>query len=138
VRFVEKPDSRTAAVYVDSGAFWWNAGMFVTRADVLLGHPERLHPTLHEGLREIAAAWHTAHRGAAPEHWWPRLTRIAIDHAIAEPVSLDGGVAVVPGEFGWTDVGDFAALAAVAPSDEAVWVEAGGFVACRTGQAVSV
>jgi mannose-1-phosphate guanylyltransferase len=42
---------------------------------------------------------------------WPGLTRIAIDHAIAEPVAAAGGVAVVPGDFDWDDVGDFASLA---------------------------
>ncbi len=42
---------------------------------------------------------------------WPGLTKIAIDHAIAEPVAAAGGVAVVPGDFTWDDVGDFASLA---------------------------
>ncbi|RLV56356.1 mannose-1-phosphate guanylyltransferase [Aeromicrobium phragmitis] len=137
-RFVEKPDATTAGAYVASGAFSWNAGMFVTRADVLLGHLERLHPPLHTGLRAIADAWNTPRRDAALREHWPRLTRIAIDHAIAEPVSLDGGVAVVPGRFPWTDLGDFAALADTAASDDAVWVDADGFVANQTSQAVSV
>lgn len=137
-RFVEKPDATTAAEYVASGTYWWNAGMFVMRCDVLLGHLERLHPPLHEGLRAIAAAWETEHRDAVLERWWPRLTQIAIDHAVAEPVSLDGGVAVIPGDFDWTDLGDFATLAAHASSDDAVWVDGNGFVAARTGQAVSV
>ena len=41
---------------------------------------------------------------------WPGLTKIAIDHAIAEPVAAAGGVAVVPGDFTWDDVGDFESL----------------------------
>jgi mannose-1-phosphate guanylyltransferase len=45
------------------------------------------------------------------ERVWPGLTRIAIDHAIAEPVAASGGVAVVPGSFGWDDVGDWHSLA---------------------------
>ena len=44
---------------------------------------------------------------------WPGLTKIAIDHAIAEPVAEAGGVAVVPGTFDWDDVGDFASLGAL-------------------------
>ncbi|MFD1858870.1 mannose-1-phosphate guanylyltransferase [Aeromicrobium camelliae] len=137
-RFVEKPDAETAAAYLATGAFSWNAGMFVTRADVLLGHLERLHPPLHEGLRTIAAAWDTPRRDEVLDEHWPRLTRISIDHAVAEPVSLDGGVAVVPGRFAWTDLGDFASLADTADSDDAVWVDADGFVATRTAQTVSV
>ncbi len=46
---------------------------------------------------------------------WPGLEKIAIDHAIAEPVAAAGGVAVVPGDFGWDDVGDFASLATLLP-----------------------
>ncbi|WP_293784066.1 mannose-1-phosphate guanylyltransferase [uncultured Aeromicrobium sp.] len=137
-RFVEKPDAETAASYLATGAFSWNAGMFVSRADVLLGHLERLHPPLHAGLRTIADGWDTPHRDELLEQHWPRLTRIAIDHAIAEPVSLDGGVAVVPGRFTWTDLGDFASLADTTDSDDAVWIDARGFVAARTSQTVSV
>jgi mannose-1-phosphate guanylyltransferase len=47
---------------------------------------------------------------------WPALEKIAIDHAIAEPVAAAGGVAVVPGTFGWDDIGDFNSLAALLPS----------------------
>lgn len=50
------------------------------------------------------------------EENWPHLTKIAIDHAIAEPVAADGGVAVVPADaaLGWTDLGDFEALTGIA------------------------
>ena len=44
---------------------------------------------------------------------WPALTKIAIDHAVAEPAAAAGRVAVVPGDFGWDDVGDFASLGAL-------------------------
>ena len=46
---------------------------------------------------------------------WPTLTKIAIDHAVAEPAAADGRVAVVPARFGWDDVGDFASLSALLP-----------------------
>lgn len=113
--FTEKPDARTAAAYLATGEYSWNAGMFVTRAEVLLGHLERLHPTLHDGLRAIAAAWDTDRRHEVLERVWPGLLRIAIDHAIAEPVAAEGGVAVVPAAFEWDDVGDFASLATLLP-----------------------
>ena len=117
--FTEKPDAATAAEYVDSGEYFWNAGMFVVRAEVLLGHLERLLPDLHHGLRVIAAAWDTDRKWDAVERHWPTLQSIAIDHAIAEPVAAEGGVAVVPGDFRWDDVGDFSTLAAMLPADDA-------------------
>lgn len=115
--FTEKPDARTAAEYLATGEYRWNAGIFLVRAQVLLAHLERLLPQLHAGLREIAAAWDTPRRADVLERLWPGLQRIAIDHAVAEPVAAEGGVAVVPGEFAWDDVGDFASLAGLLPAD---------------------
>ncbi|SEJ33668.1 mannose-1-phosphate guanylyltransferase [Demequina mangrovi] len=111
VAFTEKPDAETAAGMLARGGFAWNAGMFVMRTDVLLGHLDRLQPTLAAGAREIAAAWDGPSREEVLARVWPTLTKIAIDHAIAEPVAAEGGVAVVPASFEWHDVGDFDSLA---------------------------
>ncbi|GIG22238.1 mannose-1-phosphate guanyltransferase [Cellulomonas chitinilytica] len=108
--FTEKPDEETAAAYLATGDYRWNAGMFIVRARVLLDHLAAQLPALHDGLRTIAAAWDGPEREATLSAVWPGLTKIAIDHAIAEPVAAAGGVAVVPGDFGWDDVGDFASL----------------------------
>lgn len=139
-RFVEKPDEDTARGYVEAGTFRWNAGMFVTRADVLLGHLERLQPHLHAGLQQIARAWGTDEQSDVMATVWPTLTPIAIDHAVAEPVSLTGGIATVPGRFQWDDVGDFAALADLgAPSDDGVvWVDADGHARATDGTTIAV
>lgn len=118
--FVEKPDADTAEAYLASGEYAWNAGMFVVRSDVLLGHLDRHHPRLAAGLRELAAAWDTPDRAPATERIWPTLTKIAIDHAIAEPVAAEGGVAVVPGGFAWDDVGDWDALGSLVPHSDGV------------------
>ncbi|MGW6131838.1 mannose-1-phosphate guanylyltransferase [Cellulomonas sp. NPDC055163] len=108
--FTEKPDAETAAAYLATGDYRWNAGMFFVRARVLLDHLAAQLPTLHDGLREIARAWDAPDRAEVLGRTWPGLTKIAIDHAIAEPVAAAGGVAVVPGDFTWDDVGDFASL----------------------------
>lgn len=107
--FVEKPDAERAAAYVASGEYRWNAGMFVARASVLLDLLAVEHPDLAAGVRTVAAD---------PERLddvWPDLTKIAIDHAVAEPAAAAGNVAVVPGAFGWEDIGDYAALADLVP-----------------------
>lgn len=112
-RFVEKPDAETAEGYVRSGAYRWNAGMFVVRADVLLGHLERHQPLLYEGVSRIADAWERADRAIVMAERWPSITRIAIDYAIAEPVAAEGGFAVIPADIGWDDIGDVVALAGI-------------------------
>lgn len=109
--FTEKPDAETAAAYLATGHYWWNAGMFIVAAGVLLDHLALQLPPLAAGLRRIAAVWDTPERDEVLAEVWPTLTKIAIDHAIAEPVAAAGGVAVVPGDFSWDDVGDFASLA---------------------------
>ncbi len=109
--FTEKPDAATAATFLATGRYLWNAGMFVVRTDVLLAHLGRLQPGILAGVRELGAAWDGPGRDDALARWWPTLTRIAIDHAIAEPVAAHGGVAVIPADLDWNDVGDFDSLA---------------------------
>jgi mannose-1-phosphate guanylyltransferase len=110
--FVEKPDLRTAKRYVADGSYLWNAGLFISRADVLLEQLGATHPDMLAGLTELAAAWDDpATRGPAVDAIWPNLTKIAIDYSVAEPAAAAGHMAVVPGDFDWDDVGDFASLA---------------------------
>lgn len=112
--FVEKPDADTAARYV-AADYLWNAGMFIVSAGVLASHLARLLPDMHARLETIARAWGTPAFEETLAENWPHLTKIAIDHAIAEPVAADGGVAVVPADaqLGWTDLGDFEALTGI-------------------------
>ncbi|KAI0785741.1 mannose-1-phosphate guanylyltransferase [Abortiporus biennis] len=116
--FKEKPDARTAAAYIKTGNYRWNAGMFVTRAAFLMELLKNYKPDLHEGLEKIAAAWDDESlRQKVLDEVWPELEKIAIDHAVAEPASFDRRVAVVPATFGWDDVGDFSSLADLLPAE---------------------
>ncbi len=141
--FVEKPDPITAEAYVNSGDYRWNAGMFVVKASVLLDMLEHYQPLLAQYVRQIAA------KPLRLSELWPRLTKIPIDNALAEPAAVDGRVAVIPGDFPWDDVGDFASLASLlvesadAPgvkvlgdSELVVMQEATGVVAPRSGRTV--
>ena len=112
--FVEKPDETTARAYLDTGEYRWNAGMFVVKASVLLDLLAEFHPELAAGLRDIAA------EPARLAELWPGLTKVAIDHAVAEPAAAQGRVAVVEGRFTWDDVGDFASLGSLLSNAVAV------------------
>lgn len=143
--FTEKPDAVTATAYLATGEYRWNAGMFIVRARVLLDHLATQLPALAAGLLEIAAAWDGPDRGEVLDRVWPGLTKIAIDHAIAEPVAAAGGVAVVPGDFTWDDIGDFDSLAQLLTSDTlgdeggVLRIDAdGAFVVPGSGRTVSV
>ncbi len=143
--FVEKPDLERARDYVASGRYRWNAGMFVCGATALLDLLAENHPELAADLRAIAADPDTL------EERWPGLTRIAIDHAVAEPAAAAGRVAMVPGPFDWEDVGDFGSLAGMtsAPagqddvavlgdSDLVVAQDASGLVVPAAGRTIAV
>ncbi len=110
--FVEKPDLDTAKSYFANRSYLWNAGMFISRADVLLGEIAENQPQLYAGLMDLAEAWDDRdRRGPVVDRVWPTLTKIAIDYAVAEPAAEKGRLAVIPGHFDWDDVGDFASLA---------------------------
>lgn len=135
-RFVEKPDAAQATAYLETGRYVWNAGMFVSRASVLLDRLGVEHPRLADGVR------HIADDPAALLDVWPTLTKIAIDHAVAEPAAAAGAMTTVQARFGWDDIGDFDALAALGPalgSAEVMSIDASGtFVASSTGSPVTV
>jgi mannose-1-phosphate guanylyltransferase len=109
--FVEKPDAAKAREYLDDGNYLWNAGMFIAKASVLLDQLGASRPELLAGITELAAAWDTDRRGAVVDRIWPDLEKIAIDYTVAEPAAAAGRLVVIPGDFDWDDVGDFAAIA---------------------------
>lgn len=114
--FKEKPDRATAEAYLASGQYLWNASMFVWRVDTLLAALRTFLPEVHEILTAIAAAWDTPQREARLADLWPRLPDVTIDEGIMEHAER---IAVVPGSFGWTDLGDWDALARVLTTDAA-------------------
>ena len=74
--------------------------MFVTKASFLLELLREYKPELEEALTRVAAVWDEASRNKILEEVWSGLEKIAIDHAVAEPATLEGRVAVVPATFG--------------------------------------
>ncbi len=141
--FVEKPSTAVAEGYLATGAYRWNAGMFVVRPGVLLDLLGRWHPDFAQALRTIAADL------SLLEELWPTLPKIALDHAIAEPAAEEGRVAVVPVSFGWDDIGDFDSLATLLDRRGAGTtvlgdtslvraVDSSGLVVPRSGRVVAV
>lgn len=108
LKFVEKPDKKRAAKYLATGEYLWNAGMFIAKASTLLNVLKENKPELHSGVSEIASA---LIQGKSPERQaWEGIEKIAIDYCVAEPAAERNMLAVIPGFFRWSDVGDFASL----------------------------
>ena len=113
-RFVEKPDVVTAARYLADGGYLWNSGIFVFRADVILEEIRRAMPVLGEQLDAIEASLGSPGYQRTLRRVFPDCPSISIDYGVMEKSHR---IAVVPADFGWSDVGSFAALADVRTTD---------------------
>jgi mannose-1-phosphate guanylyltransferase len=115
LRFVEKPDRDRAAAFVAGGRHLWNAGMFFFRACDMLAAIRAHLPALAGGLAELDRA---AARGAEAEalaRVFPGLPPVSIDKGVMEHLAE---LAVVPGDFGWSDVGSWQSAWELAGKDE--------------------
>ena len=105
-RFVEKPDLKTAEAYLAAGNFSWNSGMFFFSAQKILAEIERQMPKLHAGLEEIAAALAAGDESEVLHRVFPNLPAESVDYGIMEGAE---GILCVPVDFGWSDLGSWAA-----------------------------
>jgi mannose-1-phosphate guanylyltransferase len=129
-RFVEKPDAARAQVYVQSGDFGWNSGMFVWRASTFLEALEKFKPESHEGLMKIQAAWGTKKAKAVLAEVYPTLPKISVDYAVMEPAAREFqkaeakgqesrfSVCTVQMDLQWLDVGSWPSFAETVNADK--------------------
>ena len=120
--FVEKPDAKTAKKYVKAG-YLWNAGMFIARASTFRGafaaHVPELERLTRLGTGGTDRTDGTRSRSVvitsgSLAKLYSALPKISFDYAVMEKSK---NVEVVPGDFGWDDVGSFAAFDKYFPHD---------------------
>ena len=114
LRFREKPDVRTAAKYVAAKRFFWNAGMFFWRADVLLGALRRHLPKTATLLASLPR-FSDRRFAARMNQTFPLCENISIDYAVLERAGNVEGLAC--DEIGWNDVGSWDAVYELSPRD---------------------
>lgn len=113
-RFVEKPDKKTAQEFLDSGEYLWNSGMFCLRVGDLLLGMEQFEPEVISITRE--SLLQAKNNG---DTWdlsiaFAQVKDISLDYALLE---LAANVAVVKANFGWNDMGSWAAYSQIMPAD---------------------
>ena len=114
-RFIEKPDREAAEAFLANGGYYWNSGMFIWQVSAILREIERLMPRLYARLMEIAGALGTPQERTVLERVWATVEDQTIDFGIMERAE---DVAVIPVDIGWSDVGCWATLFELLPSDE--------------------
>ncbi|GHU42681.1 mannose-1-phosphate guanylyltransferase [Clostridia bacterium] len=134
--FKEKPDEETAKTYIDSGVYAWNSGMFVWKASVILAKFKELIPDIYEDLEKMGSAMNTDAEKETIETIYPNIRKISVDYAIMEPSSFKGDVLVIPGEFGWDDVGSLDMMEVLHQTDENGNVQIGDTLAIDTSNTV--
>jgi mannose-1-phosphate guanylyltransferase/mannose-1-phosphate guanylyltransferase/mannose-6-phosphate isomerase len=122
-RFVEKPDSATAQLYLDEGCYAWNGGIFLFRAGRYLDSLRSLAPDVLDAASGAMAGPVELQGVVRPDpERFARSPSVSIDYAVMEK---DARVAVVPVEMGWSDIGSWDSLHALSEQDARGNVAAG-------------
>ncbi len=121
LEFREKPDRMTAEQFLASGDYFWNSGMFVWRASAILAAIREHVPQLGIALDKIRDDQGPDLQGSIRRNF-AACPSVSIDKGVLEK-SAD--VFMVPGKFGWSDVGSWDAVYDVSEKDAARNVEQG-------------
>jgi mannose-1-phosphate guanylyltransferase/mannose-6-phosphate isomerase len=124
-RFVEKPNLPTAKRYCQSGNYFWNSGIFVWKASAILEELAIHQPTLSKLLKGLERRIGTSEFPAYLRKAYAKIPSLSIDQAVMEHSARS---AVVPVDFGWSDVGSWGSLEEVASLDKAGNVRNGNII----------
>jgi mannose-1-phosphate guanylyltransferase len=106
-QFKEKPDPQTAQGYLAAGNYYWNPGVFVWRASVILEEFRTHQPMIATVLAEIDPDIGTERQTPRLNEIYPSVPVETIDNGIME---VSRRVSVIPASFGWADIGSWAEL----------------------------
>jgi len=113
--FKEKPDLATAKKFFNSGKYLWNTNNFVYPAGVLLEEFEALAPDIYHHISKVKKAAFTLRQKAVLRREFSQVRSEAIDYAIAEKTKR---MVLIPGKFGWDDIGDWKAVYDISKKDK--------------------
>lgn len=113
--FTEKPNLEMARLFLSTGEFCWNSGMFLWRADVIINQFRTLLTEVSEKFDAVIDSLGTPAEEQAIDRIFPLCPNISIDYGIMEKAQ---NVYVMLADFGWSDLGTWSSLYDLAPKDE--------------------
>lgn len=112
--FTEKPDLEMAKVFLSTGEFFWNSGMFLWRADSILKAFERYAPETAALFNTDPSIYGSDREKEFIDAEFPNAPSISIDYAIMEKAD---NVFVETADLGWSDLGSWQALYEISPKN---------------------
>lgn len=113
-KFTEKPKLAVVEKYVESGDYYWNANMYVWRADSFLNALKKHSPKIYERLDRISEVIDTSFEEEVLKDEYKKIEEISVDYAVSE--KADNFVLLVA-DFRWTDIGDWKEVWGSLPKD---------------------
>ena len=129
LRFVEKPNLEKAKEYLTSGQYLWNSGMFVWKASTILKNFKEYLPEIYEGLQKIGKSINTGKYEEVLKKEFLNLPSESIDYGIMEKAK---NIYVIPGNFGWDDVGSWLSLERINKTNQDGNVITGNVISIKT------
>lgn len=112
-QFVEKPDKAVAQMYLDSGEYYWNSGLFMMSVETWLNAIEKYQPDIHAAcIKSYEDGYRDMDFLRVSKESFTACPSNSIDYAVAEKITADSDYqsVVVPMDVAWSDVGAWSAL----------------------------
>ena len=128
-RFVEKPSLEVAKEYLSTEEYLWNSGMFIWKVSSILKNMQKFMPDTYESLIKIKEAIGTPQQDSILEKEFHNMQSQSIDYGIMEKAD---NIYILPGTFGWDDVGSWLAVERIKKTNEFGNAVAGNIITVNT------
>ena len=128
-RFVEKPSLEVAKEYLSTEEYLWNSGMFIWKVSSILKNMQKFMPDTYESLIKIKEAIGTPQQDSILEKEFYNMQSQSIDYGIMEKAD---NIYILPGTFGWDDVGSWLAVERIKKTNEFGNAVAGNIITVNT------
>lgn len=128
-RFVEKPSLEVAKEYLVSEEYLWNSGMFIWKVSTILNNIKKYMPDAYEHLERIKSSIGMEDQQQVLEREFLKIESRSIDYGIMEKAE---DIYILPGTFGWDDVGSWLAVERIKKSNEFGNVVDGNIITVNT------
>lgn len=132
-QFVEKPNLEKAKEYLSTEQYLWNSGMFIWKVSSILHNFEKHLPELYRGLEHIEEAIGTEEYEETLQREFAGFVPESIDYGVMEKAE---NIYIIPGIFGWDDVGSWLAVGRINPPNELGNVINGNIITVNTRDSI--